>query len=336
MSANRQKEVQDLKLCGLCEQPSVSLKACLCGSVWYCGTACQTAAWSDHMAACKLLRKGKEKERKKVVKTAAPARGSGSGLGDMGSLLNALMPQQPQPQPQRYSQVNMYNACGDGRHEELQKILLQKGLDVNWGDPYEGITAACISAQQGHAECLSLLILNGADASKAGNSGTAPIHSACQNASYACVEILLDANGVDVNLPMANKFGCTPAIVASQNGHVKILALLLARGGGLDLADNYGITAAHYASQYGHLQVLQLLVKRGANLSKRDVQRHTPLDTARMNKQSECVDLLLSAGATGADVEDLDTLPEAAKVGTAAASVSLCFALFCFVLSFFC
>ena len=72
----------------------------------------------------------------------------------MGSLLNALM---PPPRPQRYDEGDVYNACFDGNSGEVDVMIRQRGLDLNWADPDDGFTAAYISAQKGHAQCLSLL-----------------------------------------------------------------------------------------------------------------------------------------------------------------------------------
>jgi ankyrin repeat protein len=59
---------------------------------------------------------------------------------------------------------------------------------------------------------------------------------------------LLDANGVDANVPVADVCGYTSATIASQNGHVKILALLFAKGADPSMSNSYGDTAAHLAS----------------------------------------------------------------------------------------
>ena len=88
-----EKENEEKKACDGCGRDDVPLLNCAaCGSVWYCGPACQKEGWPGHRAACKEKKKEKEK------------RGSGRGLEDMGSLLNALMPPpKPQPQPQHQS-----------------------------------------------------------------------------------------------------------------------------------------------------------------------------------------------------------------------------------------
>jgi ankyrin repeat protein len=78
-------------------------------------------------------------------------------------------------------------------------MLRQPGLDVDWAQPDTGSTASYITTQEGNDKCLSHLVSHGADTSKADKKGWAPIHIACQNGRYACLEVLADA-GADLNL----------------------------------------------------------------------------------------------------------------------------------------
>ena len=204
------------------------------------------------------------------------------------------------------------------------KILRQRGISVNWAEPKYGMTAAYVAAQEGHAQCLSLLAQHGsADLSKASKDGAAPIHIACQNDKYDCVKVLLD-NHVDANLPLANESGATPTMLASINGHVKLLALLLDRGSDPNLSTSGGVTAAHKACRHGHLKCLQLLRERSADLNERNAGGDTPLDWARTYRQPECVDLLLACGYIGRNKKELVVLPEATKVRVHNCRLSKC------------
>ena len=314
-SAQKQKQQQQededdkVKRCGCCGREDLALKKCLgCGSVAYCDAKCQTADWPSHKTVCNRIKKEKKAQQEKASMEAPKS--SGSGLADMGSILAALM---PPPRPQRYTEVDLWNACFDDHSAEVQNMLKQQGLDINWVDPEQGATAAYVSADKGYDKCLSLLAQNRADLSKPRKDGTAPIHIACQYARHACLLVLLD-NGVDANLPTANEFGDTPVTIACQFGHVKILALLLNRGVDPNLANKNGNTAAHKACRFGHLKILELLVQRHANLNMKNVDGETPLDFARAFKQRECIDLLIVNGSTGMNKEDLPSLSEATKV----------------------
>ena len=195
-------------------------------------------------------------------------------------------------------------------------MLKQRGLDVNWGEPEIGITAAHISAQGGHDKCLALLSqYAGADLSKMNKRGYASIHLACSFGRHACIDVLLSC-GVSANLPTAKE--TTPAMICCMNGHVKCLALLSDKGADLSAVNKLGLTAAHFACQAGVVKCLQLLISRGVSVNEVDVNGLTPLDCARMYKQPESVDLLIASGALGKNVEDLPPVSEADKVRNAA------------------
>jgi hypothetical protein len=316
---HHQQEDPQIVSCGGCghkPKKGVTFKVCSgCGDEAYCCNECQSKAWAEHKGPCKIKKKEKQAKAKAAEVAAAVAKEWVSGdLGDMGPIMAALMlPHQPPPQPQQYDGMQLWNACFDDRYEELQTMVQQHRLDLNFAEPQSGATSAYISAEKGNDKCLSLLAKHGADLSKASNEGYAPIHIACHLGRYACAEVLLD-NGVGAELRTSNKLGYTPSITASQLGHVKILALLLERGSNPNLGNSFGQTSAHAACQVGHLKVLELLVKRGADVNKKDADGNTPLDDARAYKQRECVDLLILNGAVGKNVDDLPTASEAMKV----------------------
>ena len=163
----KEAEEPEVPLCDYCHQPGLSLKACAgCGCEKYCDSTCQKARWPHHKAECKAKRT--ERER---AKEAVKERGSNSDVRDMGSIMAALIQQPPQPQQRRFDEVDAFNACVEDHYEELQKMLQQSGLDIDWAEPVSGATATYAAAQQGRDKCLTLLISHGADMSKAGKRG---------------------------------------------------------------------------------------------------------------------------------------------------------------------
>jgi ankyrin repeat protein len=201
--------------------------------------------------------------------------------------------------------------CARDHREELQKVLQQSGLDVNWAHPADGSTAAHVATELGHGECLSMIIQYGADLAK--KTKEAPIHVACRTGRIACLALILDS-GVGVNVWTAGEGVFTPVMICSVTGHVKCLALLLDRKADPDLADRTGLTAVHTACLYGQVQCLQLLIARRANINARAGDGKTPLDCARTYGHAECVELLLDKYAVGMRVEDIPTISEADKV----------------------
>ena len=57
--------------------------------------------------------------------------------------------------------------------------------------------------------------------------------------------------GVDVN-QANNNVGVTPLFIASLNGHLKIVKVLIASGGLVNKAINDNTTPVHIASHQGH------------------------------------------------------------------------------------
>ena len=59
---------------------------------------------------------------------------------------------------------------------------------------------------------------------------------------------------------MVNARGFSPVMLASANGHVDVLRLLLDAEADINLFDNDGFTALTGASAQGEIEVLRLLV----------------------------------------------------------------------------
>ena len=65
--------------------------------------------------------------------------------------------------------------------------------------------------------------------------------------------------GADITI--ADNNGRTALHLASINGHLDIVRLLLTEGADITIADNDGWTALHYASDRGHLDIANCLRK---------------------------------------------------------------------------
>ncbi|CAL1531136.1 unnamed protein product, partial [Lymnaea stagnalis] len=70
-------------------------------------------------------------------------------------------------------------------------------------------------------------------------------------------------------------------------------------------ADGAGMTALHLAAQNGHLKILTILIQRGA-LIVRDNKDNTPLHRAAENGHTACVHLLLAMHGVLLDCLNLD------------------------------
>lgn len=109
----------------------------------------------------------------------------------------------------------------------------------------------------------------------------------------------LIASGANVN---SNK-GFTPLIGAAQNGHTKIVRMLIEANADVNYAltindpDSNGLTALAAASNNGHFEVVRELINARANVNARTSDGKTPLIVASLFGHQNVVKLLLEANA---------------------------------------
>ena len=74
------------------------------------------------------------------------------------------------------------------------------------------MNAFVIAAQEGHSSVVELLLkADGVDVNKATEDGATPLYIAAQNGHASVVELLLKADGVDVN--KGDEDGATPLLL---------------------------------------------------------------------------------------------------------------------------
>jgi ankyrin repeat protein len=90
---------------------------------------------------------------------------------------------------------------------------------------------------------------------------------------------------------------CTPLLISSANGHLKIIEILLEKNADVTLRDEREATALHHAAQSGHLEIINKLLAAGCDINAVDKNKWTPLMNACYWANEEAVLLLLKAGA---------------------------------------
>ncbi|HMK36212.1 MAG TPA: ankyrin repeat domain-containing protein [Desulfomonilaceae bacterium] len=115
---------------------------------------------------------------------------------------------------------------------------------------------------RGELHRVELLVKKGGDVNaKRAGEGTTALMLASKEGHERIVDFLLrsgaDANGRNIH-------GWTPLMAAAANGHAEIVKLLLEHGSDVNAKHAYGWTAFKLASQKKHDRVKELLLKHGA------------------------------------------------------------------------
>ncbi|KAL7686361.1 putative Poly [ADP-ribose] polymerase, ankyrin repeat-containing domain, WGR domain superfamily [Plasmopara halstedii] len=182
----------------------------------------------------------------------------------------------------------MSNESGGGQ-EVADKLVRDKGP--------KGKQAIHLAALHGCIKTLEYLVAqckHAADVNFAsgGTSKSTPLTLAAQNGHLQCVRVLL-ANGAHVNL--GDKFKKTPLMLAVKNGHTRVAAALINGGADVNLSDSSENSVAHYAASYGWPSCLQLLCDVGAELWSQNAWGFVPLACALLKQHQTCAELLLTS-----------------------------------------
>ena len=103
-------------------------------------------------------------------------------------------------------------------HEEIVKVLMDNGVDVNTKDDY-GFTPISYAALKGHDGIVDLLIENGAIVDVRNNWGGTALAQAVYFGHIEIAKTLID-HGADVNV---NIHGSSLVKFAAKNGHDELL-----------------------------------------------------------------------------------------------------------------
>ena len=134
------------------------------------------------------------------------------------------------------------------------------GIDVNSKDSEYGRTALLWATREGHEAVVELLLgADGIDVNSKDGGGRTALSRAAGNGHEAVVKLLLGADGIDVN--SKDRYGRTALSWVAEGGHEAVVKLLLgADGVDVNSKDNGGWTALLCAVAEGHEAVVKLLL----------------------------------------------------------------------------
>ncbi len=122
------------------------------------------------------------------------------------------------------------------------------------------------------------------------NSRTEDLMTALLNNDTSNIKQLIER--ADVNVKSQ---GVTPLLLASVNGQMEAVKLLLEKGAKIDTADQYGNGALMFAVRQGHAEVAKLLFEKGAKINL-ELHGADALRLAAKHGHTDIVKLLLDKG----------------------------------------
>jgi len=155
---------------------------------------------------------------------------------------------------------------------EMVALLIEAGADVEGAGGFAKDTALILATMQKDFKMAELLVKNSADVNQPNYFGATPFWGACAMGLYDFVKLYIFQKA-DINYP--GRFpdplqkdneekrpiieNITPLMIASFNGHLKVVELLMRNGANINIKDTKKRIALDYAKANGNPQVIKFL-----------------------------------------------------------------------------
>ncbi len=163
----------------------------------------------------------------------------------------------------------------------------------------EGNTQLLLACQNGLSKTAIILLKYNADIRLENSKGNSAMIIGCQRNHSKVVNVLLEHEPGSIQ--WHNKKGLTPLMAAAKNGNTTIAQILLSKlqypKEYINRMDNSGKSALMYACQNGHYKMVDMLITKGVDVNKWDENEYTPLILSCVHGHKEIVECLLKNGA---------------------------------------
>ena len=221
------------------------------------------------------------------------------------------------------------------------KTLIEQGLPIDEPDA-TGTTPLLMACTSSSKMLIQLFIDSGANVFVTNSEGLSPIYHACGYNQKEVVKLFLE-NGLDVNYKLPNSesssdmgnyldfvetannlamdsaynltnsytYGGESLIhLATKNGQLYMVELLLKRGAEVNIQDESENTPLHYAAANGKKDLVKLLLEQGADVNKVNIKEQKPIDYSNIKGFNEITEMLLQHNGTITSTEMPETLSQ--------------------------
>ncbi|KAF8822705.1 ankyrin repeat-containing protein [Cardiosporidium cionae] len=203
-----------------------------------------------------------------------------------GSVLNYRCPSLPK------FKSALYVAC-EVNADEIIEMFLSRGADPNWSSPAK-FTPALLAYQLNPA-WLERFLAAGAGAPKSKRWVTTEL-LCCAIAKGDLKSIQLLVEKFPDLLGRPHLMWSLPHIQAVKLGKLDVLDYFLNAGSDINAAGSDGMTALLVATEEGNVRCVQLLLCKGADIDKPKLNGQTPIHTACLENRVKVAEVLLVAG----------------------------------------
>ena len=142
------------------------------------------------------------------------------------------------------------------------------------------------------------------------------------------VNILLNAPGIDVNLPQGSNYRTALMAASIDDSNMSLLNELIKMGANVNFTDDQGNSAIFYAAQSFSINNINFLLSRGANINLVNKQGLNPLtyiltlNNGKLGSQGvnenylDTIQFLLQHGANKSNAMNIDERPEVVEMLT--------------------
>jgi len=177
----------------------------------------------------------------------------------------------------------------------LAKFLLQKGANVHHRvKRLPTLVHAAMQPRYGIEVMQQLLDYGAILTGISGPDQKTALHWAAAEGMVGAVDFLIN-KGISTEAKCSDDR--TPAILAAQGGHDRVLKVLWAHGADLQAQSDNGGTPLIWATCRNYMSTVKFLLRKGVDLEQRDNRGHTALSLACVFGHHQIVDVLLEAGA---------------------------------------
>jgi ankyrin repeat protein len=153
---------------------------------------------------------------------------------------------------------------------KIMELLIGAGADIDGQSGKSGDTPLIIASYMHNYKLARLLVQKGADVNKTNHFGASPFWGACFMGDFELVKLFIEKAEVNFLGRYPDVFKkkeekkefvekITPLMLASKDGNIEIVSLLVRKGADIRLKDSLGRSALDYATKFNNHKIKNFL-----------------------------------------------------------------------------